>query len=86
MAKDDFDDYTYEEYHDYYENNVDAGFDMFDRLPGTEFLSTEERAEAFELFYSGFVEGGDRSEFLEFMNMEESDFPWEDWREWMGYE
>jgi hypothetical protein len=87
MSDDDIGDYSYEEYSKYYENNEEAGFDMFDRLPGTEFLNEEERAEAFELFYEGFVEsGGDRDAFLDYMGLEESDFPWEDWLEWMGYE
>jgi hypothetical protein len=85
------DSFPYDEYSDYYENNVDAGFDMFDRLPGSEFLTGEERAEAFELFYEGYVMTGNadqeaREEFLDYMGMTEEDFPWEDWREWMGYE
>jgi hypothetical protein len=80
----------YEEYSDYYENNVDAGFDMFERLPGVEFLETDERQQAFELFNEGFVVEGSslesREAFLDFMGMEDEDFPWEDWRDWMGYE
>jgi hypothetical protein len=81
-------DFPYEDYGPYYENNVDAGFDMFDRLPGTEYLTEDERSEAFELFYNGYVDGDghSRDEFLDYMGMEEADFPWEDWREWMGYE
>lgn len=88
-------DFNYEDYSAYYENNVDAGFDMFDRLPGSEFLSAEERAEGFQLFYEAFVEnagGHAREDFYDFWGFDYDahgnayDFPWEDWREWMGYE
>jgi hypothetical protein len=81
------DDFAYEVYSPYYENNVDAGFDMFDRIPGVQFLDTEDRADSFELFYENFVENGhDREAFFEYMGMEPRDFPWEEWREWMGYD
>lgn len=80
-----FDDYG--EHPDYYENNLEAGFDMFDRLPGSEFLEDDERAYFFELFNDAFVEDStSREQFFEEFGMEESEFPWEDWREWMGYE
>lgn len=83
---DDFD-FSYERYREYYEHNLEAGFDMFDRLPGVEFLDTGERAELFEKFNEGFVTpGGDREPFFDMMGMEVADFPWEDWLEWMGYE
>jgi hypothetical protein len=76
-----------EHYPDFYDQNDVAGFDMFDRIPGTEYLDYDEYHEAFDLFYAGFVEsGGDREAFFDYMNMSDRDFPWEDWREWMGYE
>lgn len=95
MATDDDFDFPYEEYEKYYENNLDAGFDIFDRLPGSEFLTPEERAEGFELFNAAFVENegsGAREAFYDFWGFDYDDagnaydFPWEDWREWMGYE
>lgn len=90
MADDDFPGYrefANEEYADYYERSEAAGYDMFDRIAGTEFLDADERAEAFVLFYEGFAEsGGDRDAFLDYMGIDAADFPWEDWAEWMGYE
>lgn len=77
----------YYQYPDYYEHNIEAGFDMFDRIPGTEFLESDERADAFALFYDAFVEtGGDREAFFDYMGLDSSDFPWADWLDWMGYE
>jgi hypothetical protein len=78
----------YEEYRDYYENNVDSGFDFMERLPGWEWLEQDERQEAFELFNAGFLDDGNgtREDFFEFYGMTEDEFPWDEWREWMGYE
>lgn len=77
----------YAEHREYYENNIESGFDMFDRLQGTEFLEPDERAYFFELFNDAFVDGSvSRDMFFEEFGMEPGDFPWEDWREWMGYE
>jgi hypothetical protein len=79
--------FPYEDYSEYYDNNADAGFDMFERLPGVEFLDEDERAIAFALFYANFVEDQHhREDFFDYMNMDDRDFPWEEWREWMGYE
>jgi hypothetical protein len=81
--------FNYDQYSLYYEGNQDSGFDMWDRVPGTEFLDASEREAAFDAFYDAFVEnvgGHSREDFFEIMNMEVEDFPWEDWREWMGYE
>lgn len=77
----------YDEYHDYYENNIESGFDIWEVMPGTDYMSDEENHIAFHLFYEGFVEpGGDRDAFFDYMGMDPGDFPWEDWLEWMGYE
>jgi hypothetical protein len=78
-----------EDYPEYYANNEEAGFDFFDRIPGTEYLTNEEAATAFAYFYEGFVNnesGISHSMFFDYMGMQERDFPWEEWREWMGYE
>lgn len=76
----------YDEYPEYYDNVHDSGMDFWDYIPGTQFLDAEESQTAFDLFYEGFmVENGDREAFFEYMGMEEDDFPWEDWREFMGY-
>lgn len=73
----------------YAEHTAESGFNIWDRLPGTEFLTDEETRHAFDLFYEGFVEGGNpdaRQDFLDYFGYDEGDFNWEDWREWMGYD
>jgi hypothetical protein len=81
--------FDYEQYSLFYEGNQDSGFDIWDRIPGSEFLDANERVEAFDRFYDAFVEnagGHSREDFFTYMGMEQEDFPWEDWREWMGYD
>jgi hypothetical protein len=81
-----------EEFPDYYtedyrEHIYQHDFDLFDRLAGVEWLDQEERAEVFEAYYHGFIENDwDREYFFELTSMDPADFPWEDWREFMGYE
>lgn len=80
--------WPYEEYQEYYDGIEQAGFDVWDYVPGIEFMDAEDQAVAFQLFYMGFIEndGRSRDDFFDFMGMEDADFPWEDWRDWMGYE
>lgn len=67
--------------------------ELWDHIPGTEFFDTQERNDAMDLFLDAFgptdlspEERQDaREEFFEWMGIDDYDFPWEDWREWMGY-
>lgn len=77
----------------------DAGYqDTWDDIPGIPFLNDWEYDYASDLFERGFThhsgeDGYDadsvadaREEFFDFMGLEYEDFPWDDWREAMGYE
>lgn len=80
----------------------DSSFqDMFDDIPGADYLSSEEANYAEALFEAGFTHTGEeyesmgmseddvqaiRDTFFDFMGIEASDFDWEAWREAMGYD
>lgn len=81
--EEDFPDYYPEDYKDDIRLH---DFDMMDRIAGTEYLDPDEYEQVFEAFYHGFVENDwDRSYFFDLTQMDQADFPWEDWREFMGY-
>lgn len=76
--------------------------DIFDQLPASDYFDSEfDRDYAQQLYEIGFTHSADdydaagidmdavyaaREEFFEFMQMEDADFPWDEWREAMGYE
>lgn len=76
--------------------------DLFEDIPNTDYFEYDwERDYAQELFERGFGHSSEdydalgltpeevtaaREEFFDFMGMEIDDFPWDDWREEMGYE
>lgn len=75
--------------------------ELFDGVPGADYLSSEEANYAEALFEAGFTHTNAeldalgfsmddvqaiRDEFFEFMGIEYTDFDWEGWREAMGYE
>lgn len=90
----------FESFNDWYDLTPPGEDNIWDQLPGTEFLTADETEHLFQLFYDGFVDrdmGSDarhdaRLEFAEEMGYvidsdgNIPDFPWEEWREWMGYE
>jgi hypothetical protein len=82
--EEDFPEYYPEDYRDQIRHE---DFDVFDRLPGVEWLDESEREDVFEAFWHGFIENDwDRSYFFDMTGMDQGDFPWEDWREFMGYD
>jgi hypothetical protein len=77
----------------------DEGFqDTWDEIPGIPYLESWENDYASDLYERGFTHHAEdpgydaddvaeaREEFFEFMGLEDEDFPWDDWREAMGYE
>jgi hypothetical protein len=90
----------FESFEEWYDLTPENEHNIWDSIPGTEFLESDEREEAFQLFYTGFVDRDinsnerwdAREDFASFMyfDLDEHgnpiDFPWEEWREWMGYE
>jgi hypothetical protein len=90
----------FESFEDWYDLTAPGEHNIWDSIPGSEFYTGEEREEAFQLFYTGFVDRDitsderhdARAEFADYMgyvtdsdgNM--MDFPWQEWAEWMGYE
>lgn len=74
--------------------------EIFNEIPGTEYLEGDDRLYAQDLYELGFGHteadydalGIDpdtvhqaREDFFDFMGLEYDDFPWDDWREAMGY-
>lgn len=72
--------------------------DVFDDIPGVPMFRDYEYGEAERLFEIGFTHHSDepgydaaeaqaaREEFFEFTGLPEELFPWDDWREAMGYD
>ena len=72
--------------------------DVFDDIPGIGLFRDYEYNEAMDLFEAGFMHhsgeaGYDadavhaaREEFFEFTGLPENLFPWDEWREAMGYD
>jgi hypothetical protein len=73
--------------------NLTDDFNPWDYIPGVELLEPEERDLAFEYFYEGFINRAQspdereaaRDIFFDYLGLAEENFPWEDWREFMGY-
>jgi hypothetical protein len=90
----------FESFEDWYSLTPEGEDNIWWDVPGTEFLDDVEREEAFQLFYTGFVDRdissderfSARMDFADYMgfvlddDQNIIDFPWEEWREWMGYE
>lgn len=91
---------TFESFDDWYDLTPANEHNVWDDVPGTEWLETDEREQAFQLFYEGFVDRDvspdnrhdARLDFADYMGMVTTedgnipDFPWQEWAEWMGYE
>jgi hypothetical protein len=76
--------------------------DLWDEIPGTGYFENDfETSYAMELFDRGFGHSADeydalgitpddvhaaREEFFTFMDMDEDQFDWQEWKEIMGYE
>lgn len=72
--------------------------EVWEEIPGIPFFRDYEREHAEDLFERGFTHHSDeefynsadaktaRDEFFEYTGLPEELFPWEDWREAMGYE
>jgi hypothetical protein len=75
--------------------------ELFDNVPGADYLSSGEQGYAEALFEAGFTHTGEeydqmglsedevqaiRDEFFDYMGIDASDFDWQEWREAMGYE
>lgn len=66
---------------------------VWDELPGIPFFRDYEREQAEDLFDSAFVDQSlsraereqAREDFFDFTGLPEYMFPWEDWKEAMGY-
>lgn len=84
-----------------YDDWDDQFREMFNDIPGADYLSSEESNYAEALFDAGFTHTSDelealglsmddvqaiRDEFFEFMGIDAADFDWEAWREAMGYD
>jgi hypothetical protein len=80
-------------------NSWDDGFkDAWDDIPGIPYAEDWEIEQLEDLFEIGFMHSSAepdynadvvhqaREEFFEFLGLEYSDFPWDEWREAMGYE
>lgn len=73
--------------------NLTDDINVWDFIPGTTELEPGERDIAFEFFYEGFIDRSldretheaAREAFMDYMGLDDRDFPWEDWREFMGY-
>lgn len=66
--------------------------DLWYHVPGVEFLTNSEYAQAYPMFFQGLedVKYGSSpqssqhmQDFLEYMGMTERDFPWDEFREWI---
>jgi hypothetical protein len=80
-------------YYGEFESNLGPNDEnIWNYVPGTEFLDPYETDVAFGYFWDGFGKNDltederaqARAEFFFYMDMDEGDFPWEDWREWYG--
>jgi hypothetical protein len=75
--------------------------ELFDDLPGADYLTDGESSHAEILFETGFTHTAEeyesmglspddvaaiREEFFEYMGIDTGDFDWEGWREAMGYD
>lgn len=86
---------NYDSY-DEYQANVDTDYsvDVWDHVPGIDYLNDAETESAFYFFNEGWMSNDNdyedrklaREYFFEYMNMNDGDFPWEAWAEAMGYE
>lgn len=88
-------------FHDPWEHVSDETHSLFGEVPGTEYFeSAYEQETAQELFAFGFgftaeqyeaagISEDDvhaaREAFFDFMQLNEENFPWDEWREAMGY-
>jgi len=86
---------NYDGYDDY-QQHVDADYsvDVWDHVPGIDYLNDTETETAFFYFNEGWLMDSNseddrviaREYFFEYMNMSDLDFPWEAWAEAVGYE
>jgi hypothetical protein len=75
--------------------------ELWDIVPGTDYVPSDELAEAQTLYAIGFGYRADeydqmgltpetvydmRQQFFDYMGMSDDQFPWDEWREAMGYE
>lgn len=76
-----------------YDDWSDEFREVWEDLPGIPLFRDFEREQAEDLFYSAFVDKGltkeerdsAREEFFDYTGLPEEMFPWDEWREAMGY-